>query len=192
MSKSNVKKIGYARISDRSQNIASQVDQLKNYGCDEIFQETITGISWDKKLYQLIEEMEEGSSLVVVRADRIARNTVQLIQFAEMLNEKGVNLVILDLNIDTRTPTGKMLLTIMGALSQWEREQLKEKQSNGIRSAKIRGVKFGPKPGFNKEGLEMALEMYDSGIYTVSHITKVTGVPRATLYRRLKERELKK
>jgi len=190
MSEQTGKKIGYARISDRSQKIDSQIDQLQAYGCDEIIEETITGVSWEKNLHKEIEKMEPGSALIVVRADRIARNTMMLLSVAEKLEELQIDLVVLDLNIDTRTPTGKMLLTIMAAVAQWERDQLKIKQQNGIKSAKARGVTFGPEPSFAKEGLEMAMEMYASGNYTVSHITKVTKVPRSTFYRRLKERDL--
>ena len=186
------KKIGYARISDRSQKLDSQIDQLKAYGCDEIIEETVTGVSWEKNLHKEIKKMEPGTAIVVVRADRIARNAKMLLSVAEELEERGIDLVVLDLNIDTRTPTGKMVLTIMAAVSQWERDQLKIKQKNGIKSALERGVTFGPEPSYEKEGLEMAMEMYDSGNYTVAHITKVTKVPRATLYRKLKQRDLKR
>jgi len=186
------KRIGYARISDRSQEIRSQIDQLEGYGVDEIIQETISSVSWEKILYKEIDRMEEGTTLIVTRPDRIARNTAMLLTVSEKLEEKGIDLVVLSLGVDTRTPVGKLVLTILGAVSEWEKKELAVKQQNGIKAAVKRGIKFGPKPGFEKEGLEMAIEMYKSGEYTVAHITKVTGVPRATLYRRLKELEVRK
>lgn len=182
--------IGYCRKSDRSQKMDSQIDELKKYGVDEIIQETISGVSSEKRLYDVIDEMEEGSTLVVVRPDRLARNTKMLLELAEELELKGINLVILSLGIDTRTPTGKMVLTIMAAVSEWERNELKIKQRNGVKSAKKRGVKFGPKPQFEDEGLEWAIKLYLEGKHTVSSISKITKVPRATLYRRLKERNI--
>jgi DNA invertase Pin-like site-specific DNA recombinase len=181
--------VGYARISDKSQKNHSQIDQLKKYGCNKIIEETITGIAADKKLNKLIEELEEGDTLVVTRADRIARRTSQILAISERLKEKNVNLVILDLGIDTRTPSGKMVLTIMGAISEWEREQIKIKQRKGIESAKKRGVHLGRKGNFTKAGLELALEMYEKGEKTVAEICASTNVSKATLYRKLKERK---
>ncbi|UKS67699.1 recombinase family protein [Rossellomorea marisflavi] len=181
------KVIGYCRISDRSQKTDSQVDQLQAYGVDEIITETVSGVSADKRLYELIEQMEEGSTLCVLRPDRLARNTKMLLEVVEKLEEKSIDLVIVSLGIDTRTPVGKLVLTIMAGVSQWERDELKIKQKNGVKSAKKRGVKFGPKPQFEEEGLQWAMQLYQEN-HPVSYISKVTKVPRATLYRRLKER----
>ena len=185
------KRIGYARISDRSQEIRSQIDQLEAYGVDEIIQETISSISWEKKLYKEIDKMIAGDTIIVIRPDRIARNTTMLLTVAEKLEEKGIDLVILSLGIDTRTPAGKMVLTIMGAVAQWEKEELAIKQKNGVKAALKRGVRFGPKPkNYNEDKLKHAIELYRSGEFTVDQITKNTGVPRATLYRRLKREKL--
>jgi DNA invertase Pin-like site-specific DNA recombinase len=181
--------VGYARISDQTQQIHSQIDQLKKYGCERIVEEVITGVSPNKKLNSLIEELAEGDTLVVTRADRIARRTSQILSIAERLKEKKVNLVILDLGIDTRTPSGKMILTIMAALSEWEREQLKIKQKRGIEAARKRGVHLGRKGNFTKSGLELALELYEKGEKTVAEICASTNVSKATLYRKLKERK---
>jgi DNA invertase Pin-like site-specific DNA recombinase len=182
--------VGYARISDKSQKNHTQIDQLEKFGCDRIVEETITGVASDKELNKLIEELSEGDTLVVTRADRIARRTSQTLSIAERLKERDVNLVILDLGIDTRTPSGKMVLTIMGAVSEWDREQIKIKQKQGIASARQRGIHLGRKGEFTKSGLELAIEMYDQGEKTVSEICAATNVSKATLYRKLKERKI--
>ncbi|MGF7536549.1 recombinase family protein [Bacillus mexicanus] len=181
--------VGYSRISDKTQKNHTQVDQLKKFGCDKIVEEIITGVAPVKELNKLIEELSEGDTLVVTRADRIARRTSQILTIAERLKEKDVNLVILDLGIDSRTPTGKMVLTIMGAVSEWEREQIKVRQKQGIKSARERGVHLGRKGEFSKDGLALALEMYDKGDKTVAEICAATKVSKATLYRKLKERK---
>jgi len=183
--------IGYARISDKTQKIDSQVDALKKADCERIVEETITGISTKKtKLNHLLEELQKGDTLIVARADRLARRTVQILEVSETLNNKGVNLVILDLGVDTRTPAGKMVLTIMASVAEWEREQLKEKQRRGIDSARKRGVHLGRPGRYTQAALEEALRVFESGEKTVDEITEIYNVSRATLYRKRKEKKL--
>jgi DNA invertase Pin-like site-specific DNA recombinase len=183
--------VGYARISDKTQKVDSQVDVLEKAGCERIVEETITGISTKKtKLYHLLKELQEGDTLVVTRADRLARRTVQILEVSETLNNKGVNLVILDLGIDTRTPAGKMVLTIMASVAEWERDQLKEKQRRGIEAARKRGVHLGREKNYNDESMEEALQAHKEGKKTVAEICRIYNVSRATLYRRINERKL--
>lgn len=181
--------VGYARISDKSQQIRSQVDQLKAFGCEKVVKETITGIAEDKELNKLVDQLEEGSTLVATRADRLARSAIQVLLLADKLEKKGVNLVVLDFGVDTRTPAGKLILGIMSQLGQWERESLKEKQRRGIEAARKRGVHLGRRGEFSKDGLALALEMYEKGEKTVAEICAATKVSKATLYRKLKERK---
>lgn len=184
--------VGYARISDKSQNIRSQVDQLKKYGCEKILEETITGIAEDKALNKLVEELQDGDTLVAVRTDRIARSAIQVLLLANQLEKMGVNMVLLDLGVDTRTPAGKLILGVMASLGQWERENLKEKQKKGIEAARKRGIHLGRPGKFTKSGLDIAIDMYLEGNKTVAEICAATQVSKATLYRRLKERGLSK
>ena len=181
--------IGYARISDKSQKIESQIDKLKEHGCEKIVEETITGVSEDKKLYDLMDELNEGDTLVVARADRLGRSTVQILTFVEKLKERNINLVILDFGIDTRTPTGKLMLGLMSNFSEFEREQLKIKQRAGIEAAKRRGKKLGRKASWSKHDLSVALQMYKNGV-TVREIEEETSVPKSTLYYELKKQAI--
>lgn len=178
---------GYARISDKSQQINSQVEELQAFGCDEIVQEVITGISEEKELNNLVERLEENSTIVCTRVDRLGRNTLQLLQLLKELEDRKINLVVLNLGMDTRTPVGQAVLAILSAFSQMEREINKEKQKKGIESARKRGVHLGRKGNFTKEGLKLALEMYHSKRYTVAEIEAATQVSRASLYRALKK-----
>lgn len=183
-----MRKIGYARVSSTDQNLATQLEQLKKYGVDEIVQEKITGIAVNKKLNKLIESLVEGETLIVTRMDRLGRNTIQLLQLVEILSVRNVHLVILDMNIDTRTHTGKFFLTIMAGFSELERNVIKEKQRAGVELAKKAGKFKGRPVRFTDRNpkLQHAVQMYKDG-KTVKEITNITGLGRSTLYRKLQE-----
>jgi len=123
---------GYARVSSKDQNLDSQVVKLSNFCVDEIVQEKISGVSKQKqKLDELLIQLTSGDTLVVTRMDRLGRNTVQLLQLVEEFRDKNIHFVILNLGIDTRTPTGKFFLTVMAAFSELDRDIIKEKQKSG-------------------------------------------------------------
>jgi DNA invertase Pin-like site-specific DNA recombinase len=178
--------IGYARISDKSQKIRSQVEQLGEYGCETIIEETVTGVSEEKKLYELLEELDKGDTIVVTRADRLGRSTVQILLFAEKLKERDINLVIMDFGIDTRTPTGKLMLGMMSQFAEFEREQLRVKQRAGIESAKKRGVHLGRKRAWSAHDLSVAFTLFQNGA-TVRDIENETKIPKSSLYAELKK-----
>lgn len=178
---------GYARISSSDQQFDSQLVLLEKFGCDEIVTETITGIAEEKKLNHLIASLKAGDTLVAVRMDRLGRNTIQLLELVEELEKKDIHLVLLDLNVDTRTNTGKLFLTIMAAFSDLERKTLKEKQRVGIDAAKAKGKHLGRPRNWTKAGLEEAIKMYQNH-RIISEIEDITKVSKATLYRELKRR----
>lgn len=182
---------GYARVSTTGQNLDTQLETLKKAGCETIVQEKVTGIAKNKEqLDSLLESLTDGDTLIVARMDRLGRNTVQLLQLVEELNERGVHLVILDINVDTRTATGKLFLTIMAGFSELERTMIKEKTAAGIALAKEKGKYKGrPKKFTDKnEGLIHALELYQTTDKTVKEICSITKVGRTTLYDTIKEK----
>lgn len=183
---------GYARISDKTQQIQAQVEQLEEYGCEEIVQEVITGIAKEKeKLVGLIERLQKGDRLVVTRVDRLGRNTLQLLQLIEELKQKEVNLVILNLGFDLNNEIGQAVLTILSAFSQMERDILKEKQKIGIQSARSRGVMLGRKPKYTKKSFEKAVIDYMEGS-TVEEVSVTYNIPRSTFYKFLKDNGIKR
>lgn len=180
---------GYARVSTKEQNLATQLDQLQSFGVNRIVSEKISGIVAKKtKLDALLHELEVNDTLVVTRMDRLGRNTVQLLQLVEELQGKGIDLVILNLGIDTRTPTGKFFLTIMAGFSELDRTLIKDKQRAGIALAKKRGLYKGRPPKYTKshEGIQHALELRKTTNKTIKEISQITGISQATLYRCLK------
>ncbi len=134
--------VGYARVSSVGQSLDVQLDKLKD--CDKIFQEKMTGTS-DKRprLRACLEYVREGDTLVVSRLDRLARSTLHLCQVADQLQAKCVSLRVIDQSIDTGDATGRLLFNMLGAIAQFETEIRAERQMDGIRNAKARGVHLG-------------------------------------------------
>ena len=135
-------RIGYARVSSVGQSLDVQLDKLA--GCEKVFQEKKSGASPQRpRLKACLEYVREGDALVVTRLDRLARSTLHLCQIAEELERKQVNLQVLDQHIDTGDATGRLLFNMLGAIAQFETEIRAERQMDGIKKAKERGVRFG-------------------------------------------------
>lgn len=180
-------KIGYARVSTLDQNLERQLDMLRQYGVDFIFQEKMSGTKRDRpELNKLFAHVTEGDIIVVESLSRLGRSTRDLIELVELLKEKGVQLVSLKEAIDTSTPTGKLLFTLMSALAQFERDVISERTQEGLKAARARGRKGG-RPRCDSRKLQQAVKLYDAGQHTSKEIEELTGVKKATLYRTLRE-----
>ena len=134
--------VGYARISSVGQSLAVQLDKLAH--CDKLFQETTSGaVSRRPQLAACLEYVRDGDTLVVTRLDRLARSTLHLCQIAAELQRKQVHLQVLDQQMETSTATGRLLFHMLGAIAQFETELRAERQMDGIRKARERGVHLG-------------------------------------------------
>ncbi|MDB3962360.1 recombinase family protein [Paracoccaceae bacterium] len=134
--------IGYARTSTSNQkySLEDQIEKLTSKGCEKIFSEEISSVSSNRPEFEKsLEFAREGDTLVVTTLSRFARSISDLWKNVEKLDTKGVAFQILDMNLDTSTPTGKLLLTMLGAVYQFEREILLERQLVGIAKAKREG-----------------------------------------------------
>src|SRR3712207_4280554 len=131
-------KVGYARTSTVEQDagLEAQLRELQAAGCEKVFKEQVSSVGRRERLAAALELVRDGDTLVVTRLCRLARSTAHLLQIVEALQSKGVNLQILDLNLDTATATGKLLLTMVGAIGAFERELMLERQREGIAKAK--------------------------------------------------------
>uniref|UniRef100_UPI00402A8BB0 recombinase family protein n=1 Tax=Bacillus sp. DX2.2 TaxID=3073452 RepID=UPI00402A8BB0 len=186
---------GYARVSARDQNLDTQIEQLVKYGVDEIVKEKISGVIQQKpELDSLLSKFMTGDTLVVTRMDRLGRNTIQLLQLVEQLRGEGIHFAILNLGIDTRTPTGKFFLTVMAAFSELDREMVKEKQLAGIKLAKQKGIYRGRVKKYTDQhaGMNHAIELRQETNKTIKEICAITGVSQAALYRKLREMNINK
>jgi DNA invertase Pin-like site-specific DNA recombinase len=134
--------VGYARVSSVGQSLAVQLDKLHH--CDKIFQEHTSGAGGKRpRLEACLEYVREGDTLVVTRLDRLARSTLHLCQIAAILHRKQVHLRVLDQHINTNDATGRLLFNMLGAIAQFETELRAERQMEGIRKARERGVPLG-------------------------------------------------
>lgn len=137
--------VGYARVSTSSQSLDGQLAALKD--CDNIFQEKESGAKAKRvELERMLEFVREGDVVVVTKLCRLARNTRHLLEVVELLDSKIISLKVLNLGIDTSTPTGRLMLTMIGAVAAFERELLLERQAEGIAIAKKKGKYLGRKP----------------------------------------------
>ena len=146
--------IGYARTSTSNQkySLEDQIEKLTSKGCEKIFSEEISSVSVSRPEFDTaIDFAREGDTLVVTTLSRFARSISDLWKHLEKLDSKEVSFQILDMNLDTSTPTGKLLLTMLGAVYQFEREILLERQLVGIAKAKREGKFEGRVPTAKKK-----------------------------------------
>lgn len=140
--------IGYARTStvDQVAGFESQLHELEAAQCKKIFQEQVSSVTTRDQLNATLEFAREGDVLVVTKLDRLARSVADLMRIIQKLEEKEVGLRILNLGMDTQTATGKLMLTVLGAVAQFEREMMLERQREGVIKAKAAGKYKGRKP----------------------------------------------
>ena len=175
--------VGYARVSTGGQSLEVQLRALAE--CNKVFQEKVSGASDDRpQLTLLLDYVKEGDVVMVTKLDRLARNTRHLLEISECLQHKQVALRILNLGIDTSTPTGKLMLTMIGAIATFERELMLERQAEGIELAKRRGAYKGRKPTAMAKGNEV-LALVAKGLPR-SEIAKRTGISISSVQRILR------
>jgi DNA invertase Pin-like site-specific DNA recombinase len=140
-------RIGYSRVSTTDQDTAAQVMRLEAAGCQRIFEETISSrVEHRPQLQACLEYLREGDALVAVRLDRLARSTRELLEIAQGLESRGIDLVVLNQAIDTSTPAGKLMFAVLAAIAQFERDLIRERTLDGLARAKAQGKVGGRRP----------------------------------------------
>ena len=182
-------KIGYARVSTRSQKDDSQVDDLTGYGCDKIFTDTVSGKLADRpELDKALDWLRAGDVLVITRLSRAMRSLKHLLALADELRERGIDLVVLRQHIDTTTPTGRLVFHVLGAIDEFQRELIIEGTREGLEAARARGRTGGRKPKLNDRQAATVRRMYQATgpdgkrLHTVAEIARTAGVHRTTVY----------
>jgi DNA invertase Pin-like site-specific DNA recombinase len=179
--------LGYARVSTGEQSLDRQQDELTATGAEMVYSEVGSGKKgavrpqWD----ELLRSLRKGDTLMVTELSRLGRSTSQLSQLADDLSERGIALRILNLGIDTGTPSGRLVYQIIAAVAEMERELLIERTTSGLAASRARGRKGGRKREFTPRAVRKAQEQYDKGDLTVAEIARLAGVSRQTLYRYL-------
>jgi DNA invertase Pin-like site-specific DNA recombinase len=178
--------VGYARVSDTSQNHDLQIDALRRAGCDRLFVETASGTRADRpRLAEALEFAREGDTICVWRLDRLARSLRHLIEIAEDLNKRNIGLRSLNESIDTTTASGRFLFVVLSAMGQMEVELLRERTRAGLRAAAARGRVGGRPRALDATKLKVAQTLITDGGLSVAEIARQVGCAPSTLYRSL-------
>ena len=133
--------VGYARVStyDQQAGLDAQIRDLKAAGCEEIFSEQVSAVAQRDRLKEALRFVRRGDTLVACKPDRLARSTTDLLRIVDDLDRRGVGLIMLSMGgqrIDTRSPTGKLMVTMLAAIAEFERGLLLERQREGVAKAK--------------------------------------------------------
>lgn len=184
-------KIGYARCSSIDQNPERQKLLLKEAGCEKIFLDMMSGKDRNRpELEKMLDYVREGDILYVESISRLARSTKDLLTITEELSRKGVQFISQKESIDTSSPQGKFMLTVFAAMAELEREQIKQRQAEGIAIAKAAGKYKGRQPiKYDEEELENLYLHWKNGDITKNYICRKLGVSKSTLYRILKRKQ---
>lgn len=184
-------RVAYVRCSSIDQNEARQVEALEKHNIEKWYKEKVSGKNKDREqLQEMLNYVREGDEIYIHDFSRLARSTTDLLEIVEELNEKGVKLISNKENLDTSTPTGKLMLTMIAAINEFERLNMLERQAEGIAIAKKNGkYKGGQKKKIDKTLFDVAYERYMSREITKVEFAKTIGVSRPTLDKLIEEKK---
>ena len=178
-------KVSYIRVSSSSQSLDVQREVVENYGATKIFEEKVSGTTTQgrEKLKECLDFVREGDELVITRIDRLARSVLDLQTIVKQLNEKGVTLTATEQPIDTKTASGKCFLDMLSVFSEFETNLRRERQLEGIKNAKEKGVYKGRKQNID---VEKIIKLKEEG-YGATKIARELNIHRDSVYRLLKK-----
>lgn len=182
-------KIGYIRVSSSTQHTDRQYETLKKYDIEKYYEEKVSGKDTNRqKLKEMLDFVRKGDTIYIADFSRLGRNTKDLLEIIEYCNNKGVAVVSAKEDFDTATPNGKLMLTMLSAINQFEREILLERQKEGIEVAKSKGVYKGRKPiNIDDYTFNLYLNQYNNRQINKKEFAERVGVSRPTLDKLLKE-----
>lgn len=185
------KRFGYVRVSSAEQNEARQLEALTAHGiaAEDITTDKLSGKNMDRPgLAALLEKVRAGDIVTVTSIDRLGRNTKDVLSIVEQLDSKGANLVCLQQKLDTSTPIGKCVLTILASFAEMERANIRQRQAEGIAIAKREG-RFKGRGKKKLNELETIYTKWRQNDITASQGAKLLDISRSTFYRRMKQHE---
>lgn len=180
--------IAYIRVSAIDQNEARQIEMMKGYSIDETFLEKASGKNTERlQLQAMIKFCRKGDTVYIESFSRLARNTKDLLDLIEIMSNKGVKVISLKEGLDTATPAGKLMLTMIGAIATFERENMLERQREGIAIAKAEGRYKGRKAKELPSNFDDLYSKYMSRQITKAKLTELCKVSRPVMDRLIKE-----
>ena len=175
--------IGYARVSTVEQNNELQEDALRKAGCEKIFTDKISGISTDRPgLLRVKDILRTGDTLIIWRLDRLGRSLKDLIEWMNYFEIEGVALKSIQESLDTSTATGKLIFHLFGALSEFERNLIKERTNAGLLAARARGRIGGRPLLLNRDKRDLVIKLYNEKNLSVKQICEIMKISKPTLY----------
>ena len=180
--------IGYARTSTRDQvaGLEAQKRDLEKAGCERVFHEQLSSVDKDRsELRKVLDYVRQGDTLVVTKMDRLARSVADLLKIKEQVDGKGVSLKILSPEIDTSTPAGRLTFAMFGAIAQFEREIMLERQREGIAKAKAEGRYTGRAPTARRQA-DKVIAMKKEGV-SADQIAARLEISRSSVFRIFRE-----
>tara|TARA_R110002012_G_scaffold54116_1_gene138810 strand:- start:2987 stop:3577 length:591 start_codon:yes stop_codon:yes gene_type:complete len=180
-------KIGYARVSSSSQDTTMQEEALIKEGCEVIYSEKISGKNSKRpELQALLKGLRENDVICSTAIDRVARSLSDLFKISAEIEKKKADIKILNQNIDTSTPSGKLMFNIMGSFAEFERNLLISRTSSGLKRAKENGVILGRRKKINKEDERKMKKLWEAG-ESWNELAKTFKVSRQSIYNRIKK-----
>jgi DNA invertase Pin-like site-specific DNA recombinase len=178
--------IGYARVSTNGQDFALQQEALRATGCERVYAEKMSGARSDRpQLVRMLKALEPGDTIIVTRLDRLARSTLDLLHTVETVTKAGAGFRSLaDAWADSTTPHGKLMLTVLGGLAEFERSLIMSRTEAGIQRAKERGVAFGRPTKLNPKQRRLISRRYAAG-ETAAALAREFEIGEATIWRAL-------
>ena len=166
--------------------MTAQMELLHKAGCQEIFKEKLSGSNMHRpELRKLLDYIRKGDTVTVTKLDRLARSTKDLLNIAEEIKKKGADFEVLNINLDTKSPTGQLMLTLLAAIAEFEKGIMLERQLEGIDIAKEDGKYKGRKP-IEETKLQQVQKLVEGGI-SVSKAVSEVGIGRRTYYKAIEE-----
>ena len=180
--------IAYVRVSTVEQNESRQIEGLRKYEIDKIFEEKVSAKDMNRpQLKAMLEFAREGDKIYIWDFSRLARSTKDLLEIVESIEKKGIVLISIKENLDTNTATGKLMLTMIGAINEFERANLLERQREAIFIAKQKGKFKGRKSIDYPKDWEVVYEKWRSREITANKAMEVLGLKRNTFYKLVKK-----
>lgn len=181
--------VGYVRVSTVEQNEDRQLVTMEKYNVEKVFSEKVSAKDTNREeLNKMLDFVREGDTVVIHDFSRLARSTKDLLEIVELLEDKKVTLISSKENIDSSTPTGKLMLTMIGAINEFERANLLERQREGIAIAKAKGLYKGRKE-IKIDNFEEYYSRYKNREFNKTQLAKELGVSRPTLDKLIKDYE---
>lgn len=180
-------KFGYGRVSTLDQNLDAQKDALIKAGATKIFLEKITGTKASRpELDDLRKMLRRGDTVLITRIDRLGRSAKDLLNIVSDFEAKGVNLKVIEQNIDTSSNEGKLFFTMVAAFAEFEHSMMVSRTKDGLAAARARGRVGGRKAKLTHAQVGRLLEMYDQKEITIQDLANMFGISRPTVYRLIK------